>query len=72
MSHSVKVAEFMSYCIEMYASSKHLSGSVVAARLAQSGGLDYIRRGYEVLHTMGREWIIEDLDDYLKSRGVAA
>ena len=72
MSHSVKVAEFMSYCIEMYARDKHLSGSVVAAMLTQCGGFEYLRRGYEVLHTMGSEWIVEDLDGYFKLRGVAA
>ncbi len=72
MAHNVKVAEFMSFCVEMYARSKHLSGSVVADMLTQSGGFDYLRRGYEVLHTMGSEWIIQDLDDYFKLRGVAA
>ena len=72
MEHNVKVAEFMSFCVEMYARSKHLSGSVVAAMLAKCGGFDYLRRGYEVLHTMGSEWIVEDLDDYFKLRGVAA
>ena len=72
MTHNVKVVEFISFCVEMYAQSKHLSGSVVAAMLAKCGGFDYLRQGYEVLHTMGREWIVEDLDDYFKSRGVAA
>ena len=56
----------------MYATSKHLSGAVVAAKLAGCGGFDYLRRGYDVLHTMGSEWIVEDLDDYFKLRGVAA
>lgn len=72
MTQSVKVAEFMSFCVEMYARSKHLSGGVVASMLAKCGGFDYLRRGYDVLHTMGREWIVEDLDDYFKLRGVVA
>ena len=71
MAQNVKVAEFMSFCVEMYARSKHLSGGVVAAMLVKSGGFDYLRRGYEVLHTMGSEWLVEDLDDYFKLRGVA-
>ena len=56
----------------MYATSKHLSGGVVAAKLAACGGFDYLRRGYDVLHTMGSEWLVEDLDDYFKLRGIAA
>ena len=72
MTQSAKVAEFMSFCVEMYARSKHLSGGVVASMLAKCGGFDYLRQGYDVLHTMGREWIVEDLDDYFKLRGVVA
>ena len=72
MAQNVKVAEFMSFCVEMYARSKHLSGAVVASMLTKCGGFDYLRRGYEVLHTMGSEWLVEDLDDYFKLRGVAA
>ena len=71
MVQSVKVAEFMSFCVEMYAKSKHLPWGVVAAMLAKSGGFDYLRRGYEVLHTMGSEWLLDDIDDYFKMRGVA-
>lgn len=72
MPQSVKLAEFMSFCVEMYAKSKHLSGSVVASMLAKCGGFDYLRRGYDVLHTMGSEWIVGDIDDYLALRGVVA
>ena len=72
MAQAVKIAEFMSFCIEMYAKSKHLSGVVVAAMLMKCDGFNYLRRGYDVLHTMGGEWLVEDLDDYFKLRGVAA
>ena len=72
MGQAVKIAEFMSFCVEMYAQSKRLSGGVVAAMLMKCDGFNYLRRGYDVLHTMGSEWLVEDLDDYLKLRGVAA
>lgn len=72
MAQAVKIAEFMSFCVEMYAKSKHLSGGVVAAMLTRCDGFNYLRHGYDVLHTMGTEWLIEDLDDYFKARGVAA
>ena len=72
MAQAVKIAEFMSFCVEMYAKSKHLSGSVVAAMLTKCDGFNYLRRGYDVLHTMGSEWLVEELDDYFRMRGVAA
>ena len=72
MAQAVKIAEFLSFCVEMYAKSKHLSGGVVAAMLTKCDGFNYPRRGYDVLHTMGSEWLVEDLDDYFKLRGVAA
>ena len=72
MAQGVKIAEFLSFCVEMYATSKHLSGGVVAAMLTKCDGFNYLRRGYDVLHTMGSEWLVEDLDDYFKLRGVAA
>ena len=72
MAQAVKIAEFMSFCIEMYAKSKHLPGGVVAAMLTKCDGFNYLRRGYDVLHTMGGEWLVDELDDYFKVRGVAA
>jgi len=72
MSRSAKIVEFISFCIEMYARQQKISGGVVADRLRRSGGYDYLRNGYDVLHTMGCEWLVEDLDEFFRSRGVAA
>lgn len=71
MSYNAKIAEFISFCIEMYARQKHVSGGLVARLLSQADGYDYLRNGYEVLHTMGREWLMDEMDELFAKRGLA-
>lgn len=71
MSHRAKVAEFVSFCIEMFAKAKNLSGDRVAAAFESSGAIAYLDSGYDLLHTQGEGWLVSDLDDFLKARGVA-
>ena len=30
--------------------------------------LDYLAEHFEILHTQSRQWIIEDIDEYIKER----
>lgn len=71
MSYSAKIAEFISFCIEMYARHKNISGREVASLLSRASGYEYLRNGYEILHTMGREWLIDDMDEFFAKRGLA-
>ena len=34
----------------------------------QYGVLDYLSEHYEALHTQSRQWIIEDIDQFVKLR----
>lgn len=70
MSYSAKIAEFISFCIEMYARHKNISGREVASLLSRVSGYEYLRNGYEILHTMGREWLIDDMDEFFAKRGL--
>ena len=72
MSNRAKVAEFISFCIEMFAKAKRLSGAKVAALFESCGAIGYLDSGYEMLHTQGEGWLVSELDDYLKSRGIVA
>lgn len=31
---------------------------------------DYVIAGYDVLHTQGKEYLVEDITDYVKEKGV--
>ena len=53
-----KEAKFLVYCMERY---RHFEG------LSGYGIYDYITKYFEALHTMGDDYIIQDIDDYIDS-----
>lgn len=69
MSNKEKdIAYFLSFCIEQYKHSKGLSGSDAMRVLFQYGVLDYLERHYEVLHSQSRQWLMEDIDEFINIR----
>lgn len=66
-----KTLEFVTYCICKLAQSLNMSQREVYRRLKQSGILyDYIVPSYDVLHTFGSRYIVEDLTDFMREKGV--
>lgn len=61
-------AYFLSFCIEQYKNEKHLSGRDAAEVLEKYGVLDYLAEHYEMLHTQSRQWLMEDIDDFISLR----
>lgn len=61
--------DFTTFCIGGLASRLSIPESDVYARLKSSGVLDYIIRGYDVLHTFSREYLLDDLVSYMKEKG---
>lgn len=62
-----KEAKFLVYCMERYRHFKGLSGLEVAELFEKYGIYDYITKYFEALHTMGDDYIIKDIDDYIDS-----
>ena len=65
---SLDIAYFLSFCIEQYKMAKGISGSESAEILARYGVLDYLDDHYEVLHTQSWQWLLEDIDEFIKLR----
>ena len=63
-----KELPFIIYCIEEYKNQKNLTGKEVMALFNRYSVCDYIRSFYEVLHTTGNKYIVNDIDLYIKSR----
>ena len=63
-----KELPFYVLCIEEYKNQKHLSGKEVMNLFMKYSVLDYIKSFYEVLHTTGSKYIVDDIDLYIKSR----
>lgn len=65
--------EFVTYCISKLSQVLNLPQREVYRRLKESGILyDYIVPSYDVLHTFGSRYLMDDLTDYMREKGVLA
>ena len=66
-----KTLEFVTFCISRLSLLLNLPQQEVYRRLKDSGILfDYIVPSYDVLHTFSSRYLMEDLTDYMKEKGV--
>ena len=62
--------DFITYCIGNLSIRLQLPQKAIYARLKSTGILDdYIVKGYDVLHTFGKEYLMEDLISYMQEKG---
>ena len=60
-----KKAEFISWCIEEYASQNNIDGHTVANQFSEKKVLDFLEAHYEILHTQGKSYIIDSIQDFI-------
>lgn len=63
--------EFLVYCIEIYKSAKNLSGKETIQLFTKYNVIEYVKNYFEALHTTGEKYIVNDIDEYIKSRQTA-
>ena len=68
-----KELEFAVFCIENVAKELTVDGTAAYDMLAVQTDIlqNYIIPCYDVLHTQGKEYIVNDLIDMLKAKGVS-
>lgn len=64
-----KINDFIVFCLEIYKSENGLTGKETYDLFEKYGLLEYLEEGYDVLHTQGDGWLMNDIDEYLKNRG---
>ena len=70
---SCNTIDFVTYCIGNLSRRLNLSAVEVYRRLKQSGILyGYIVPSYDVLNTFGKEYLMEDLIEHMREKGVLA
>lgn len=69
MSEEAKIIAFVSFCVESYKVAKNLSGECVSSLFSRFGVDRYLYEEYDVLHTMGIDAVLVDIDRYLEVRG---
>lgn len=62
------ITGFIVYCIEEYKSAEDISGREVIDLFNRYSIIEYIRAYYEALHTTGRQYIVDDINMYIKTR----
>lgn len=61
-------AMFVSFCIEQYAKAKHMATDDVVNLFEQYGITEHFCEFYDVLHTHGHNWLIEEIDEMINDR----
>lgn len=68
---STKELEFALFCIDFVSRELALSPDVVYKRLKESGLLqNYIIDNYEILHTLGKDYLVEDIIGLMREKGL--
>lgn len=67
-----KELDFVVFCVENIAQRLNLSGDKVYDMLAVNSKIldDYVIPNYEVLHTQDKEYIVNDIVEYMKKEGL--
>lgn len=63
-----KTLEFKVFCFEAYRAEKKLTGRETMRLFKRYGVLDYLGTCFDVLHTTGRAYIVEDIDGFIEAR----
>ena len=71
---SAIILEFIIFCIEEVAAKLQLPGNIVYDMLTKKSRIlsDYIVPSYDVLHTQGKQYIVDDIISLMKEEGVIA
>lgn len=63
-----EVFDFYTYCLEHYATLKRISGMRAWVIFKESGADDYVTGNYDLLHTQGIEYVLDDIQRFINRR----
>ena len=63
-----KSIDFTVFCLESYKQAHNLTGKEALKIFKDNNVFDYIQSFYDVLHSTGQDYIVEDIDVFIKSR----
>lgn len=62
------ITYFISFCIEEYKMHISATGSEVMDLFDRYGVTEYLSGNFEVLHTQSRQWLLEEIDDFISRK----
>lgn len=72
MSEEAKIVAFVAFCVEAYKAANGIGGDEASALFAKYGLDVYLYEEYDVLHTMGIDAVLKDINRFLEVRGFKA
>ncbi|WP_225901019.1 DUF3791 domain-containing protein [Clostridium botulinum] len=69
LTRDEKIFEFISFCIENFKVKFKMKGKEVANLFYESGVTDFLIESYDLLHTQGNDYILSEIEIFLKNRG---
>lgn len=60
--------DFLVYCTELHKSAKNMTGRQVSELFSRFNVWEYIYSCFEALHTTGANYIVDDIDQYIRVR----
>ena len=63
-----EVVKFKAFCLERYKYAHSLKGKETLALFKEYGVMDYLGSFYDVLHTFGDKYIVQDIDEFMNAR----
>lgn len=64
-----KINDFIVFCMEAYKVKENLNGKEIFDLFEKYKVFDYLQDGYDMLHTQGESWLMNDIDEFLKTKG---
>jgi hypothetical protein len=65
-----KIMLFFVFCVENYKDYAQLSAATTLALFSDYKVFDFLQEGFEVLHTQGKEYIMEEIAGFIKIRQI--
>ncbi len=62
------IALFIAFCIEEYRTARNMTGDQVLDLFSRYGVTDYLCQCFEPLHTQSRQWLMAEIDEFIKLR----
>ncbi len=63
-----RTIDFTIFCLESYKKVHQLTGKAALKVFNEYKVFDYIQSFYDVIHSTGQDYIVGDIDVYIKSR----
>ena len=60
-----KTEQFLFFCIECYRQKYNLDGEEVIELFENKKVFDFLEQGYEVLHTQGKNMILNEIEQFI-------